>query len=610
MKKIKDILLFFGRLDRGIYPVLVITALLETVESFGVLLISSAVLNRLAAGEQAGMVLALILVMTFGYGAVHLLKACLQQYKGYRTLKFYYKYQRFVTGQVFCAPYWRLEKEDFVETLNQVRQNDQIYSLTVTILDKVYAIIQMSFSVLIALLSFLQLLGTIRQLKETAFPVAMLILALFFLIVSSTGYIVWRRKKNAESMVRLTEELVKRNKVAMYLLNEVIARYPMGKHIRLYGMQDRLLEEEEKQERGFAVLLSHMNRLERKPGLAGDVSSVAISGMIYLTVSVAAIGGGLGAGNVIWYAGVVQRLLEAVRQMIQQISGLYSDCIRQQVIFQLESAAEECNEETAFPGESGTAPDTASVPEKGQYTLEFQDVSFAYPDSERMVLKHVNLKISGRQRIALVGQNGCGKSTLIKLICRLYNPSEGKILLNGRDIRTIPRSEYIAKLAVVFQDYRIFAASLGENIALGQKPEGSRTADVIEKVGLGIADPDTPLRRDLDEKGVEVSGGEGQKIAIARAVYKDAPIVILDEPTASLDPVSESGIYEQFNTLVEGKLALFISHRLSSCRFCDRILVLQGGNIVQDGSHEELAARTGGLYREMWEAQSRYYTMV
>ena len=305
--------------------------------------------------------------------------------------------------------------------------------------------------------------------------------------------------------------------------------------------------------------------------------------------------GRLGVGSIIWYAGVVQQLLESIRQLVGTVSGLYSDCTRQQVIFRLEAAAGE------------DASGTGHVKRLQNHILEFEDVSFAYPGTERMVLEHVNLRLSGTERVALVGENGCGKSTLIKLICRLYEPSEGRILLDGTDIREIGREEYMGFLAVVFQDYRIFAASLGENITLNGQADEEGIRKAIDKIGVGITGINTPLRRDLEEEGIEVSGGEGQKIAIARALYKDAPMVILDEPTAALDPLAESGIYEKFGTLVEGKLAMFISHRLSSCRFCDRILVLQGGNIVEDGCHEELASREDGLYREMWEAQRQYY---
>ncbi len=595
MKAIKSVLLFFGRLDRGLYPVLLLAALVETLEGFGILLISSTILNRLAAGADMEAVLAVTAVMVLGYGVLHFLRTAIVRHKDYRRIRLHYRYRQYVVKQVLRVPYWCLEKEGFVETVEQVRQNDRVYGLTLTIVDKVYGIAKDCFSVVVAFVSFLQLFGAVKGLGETAFLAGMLILGLFVLIIVSTGYIVWRRKRNAESMVRLMDEIVKLNKVAMHLSNGVIYRYPMGKHIRLYGMQERIRQEEKKQIAGFDNLAVHMNRLELKPGLAGDISSIAISGMIYLTVSAVAMEGSPGVGSVIRYAGVVQQLLEAVRQMVSMVSELYSDCTRQQVLFRMTDIAK-----VEISG-------SEHVKQLEDHIVEFEDVSFAYPGTDRLVLEHVNLRLSGKERVALVGQNGCGKSTLIKLLCRLYEPSEGRILLDGVDIRMIVREEYMDFLAVVFQDYQIFAATLGENIALNTQADEAGIRKAIEEIELGITAPDTPLRRDLEENGVEVSGGEGQKIAIARALYKNAPVVILDEPTAALDPLAESGIYEKFGTLVEDKLAMFISHRLSSCRFCDRILVLQGGKIVQDGSHEELAGQEGGLYREMWEAQRQYY---
>ena len=595
MKQIKSVLSYFGRMDRGLYPVLLLAALLETLEGFGVLLISSNVLNRLAAGAGMKAVLTTTAVMVLAYGILHYFRMAVVRHKDYRQMRLHYRYRQYVVKQVFAVPYWHLEKEGYVETVEQVRQNDNVYNLSMMILDKTYEIGKGFFSVSVAFASFLQLLGIVKGLGETAFLAGMLILGLFVLIIASTGYIVWQRKRNAESSVQLMEEIVRLNKVAMYLTNAVIGCYPMGKHIRLYGMQDTIMKEERKHIAGFDELGIHMNRLELKPALAGDISSIAISGMIYLTVSAVAMAGRLGVGSIIWYAGVVQQLLESIRQLVGTVSGLYSDCTRQQVIFRLEAAAGE------------DASGTGHVKRLQNHILEFEDVSFAYPGTERMVLEHVNLRLSGTERVALVGENGCGKSTLIKLICRLYEPSEGRILLDGTDIREIGREEYMGFLAVVFQDYRIFAASLGENITLNGQDDEEGIRKAIDKIGVGITGINTPLRRDLEEEGIEVSGGEGQKIAIARALYKDAPMVILDEPTAALDPLAESGIYEKFGTLVEGKLAMFISHRLSSCRFCDRILVLQGGNIVEDGCHEELASREDGLYREMWEAQRQYY---
>lgn len=620
MKRIKDMLAFLGRLDRGLYPIMLFGALLETLAGYGVLLISSTVLNLLTAGEDEETILTLTAVMTLGFGLLQWLKSAVNLHKNYRMTRLVYRYQQFVTSQVFQAPYWYLEQEDFVETLNQVQQNEDVYDLTASILNKVYDIARNTFSVLVAAVSFIQLFGTVKNLGDSVFLVSMLILAIFLLIVSSTGCIVWLRKKNAQSLEKLTEDMVRKNKAAMYLVNHIIARYPVGKHIRLYGMQERLLQEEEKQDRGFEELNTNMDRLEMKPALAGDVSSVILSGMIYLTVSAVALAGGLSAGSVIWYAGVVQQLLDSVRQLINMASFLYSDCTRQQALFRLTDFIKEKTEKHEDTAGKRHEKDAVLTGERHEETsvkgtlagteyhcLEFENVSFSYPDTEKLVLQNVNLRLSGRERVALVGRNGCGKSTMIKLICRLYDPTEGRILLDGVDIRKIPRKEYTDFLSVVFQDYQIFAATLGENIALAAGAEPSRIRNAAEKVGLKITRPDTPLRRDLDEKGIEVSGGEGQKIALARALYKDAPMVLLDEPTASLDPISESEIYEKFHALVEGKLALFISHRLSSCRFCDRILVLQDGKIVQDGSHDTLEAQEGGLYREMWQAQSQYY---
>lgn len=595
MKRIKDVLTFFAGLDRGFYPILLLAALLETLEGFGVLLISSTILTQLVAGAGLETILTVTIAMTLGYGILHWLQILVARHKGYRQQRLHYRYWSYVTKQVFQVPYWYLEKEDFVETLGQVRENDRIYNLSMSILDTSYGIARSCFSVLVAFLSFLQLFGAVRGLGKSAFLVGMLILGLFVLIVFSTGYIVWQRKQSAEEMVSFMEEVVKQNKIAMYLLNEVIASYPMGKHIRIYGMQERLRQEGKKENACFKDLVAHQNRMEVKPRLAGDLSSVAISGMIYLTVSAVAMAGGLEVGSIIWYAGVVQQLLESVRQLVGQASELYGYCTRQQVIFGLTKAVQEVDS-----GEQ-------DLPCGENHTLEFEDVSFAYPGSERMVLEHVNMRLSDRERVALVGRNGSGKSTLIKLICRLYEPSEGRILLDGVDIREISREAYMDFLSVVFQDYQIFAATLGENIAMKSDADKGRVEEAIGKIGLKLTEQDMPLRRDLEADGVEVSGGEGQKIAIARALYKDAPMVILDEPTAALDPFSESEIYEKFGTLVEGKLAMFISHRLSSCRFCDRILVLQDGKIVQDGSHEVLAGQEGGLYQEMWEAQRQYY---
>lgn len=248
------------------------------------------------------------------------------------------------------------------------------------------------------------------------------------------------------------------------------------------------------------------------------------------------------------------------------------------------------------------------------YEIEFRDVSFRYPRSEAWALRHVSMKFRIGDKLAIVGENGSGKTTFIKLLCRLYDPTEGKILLNGIDITRYRYDEYMALFSVVFQDYTIFGFPLGENVAISRDYDETKVRDCLIRAGMrdkleGLGDNSLKcaIGRSYDSEGVDFSGGEVQKIALARALYKDAPFVVLDEPTAALDPIAEAAVYENFNVLVENKTSVFISHRLSSCRFCDSIAVFDQGQLIQQGSHDALVADAGGKYSMLWRAQAQYY---
>ncbi len=253
------------------------------------------------------------------------------------------------------------------------------------------------------------------------------------------------------------------------------------------------------------------------------------------------------------------------------------------------------------------------VPElTGEDAVVFDHVSFTYPRAAEPTLKDLCFTIKRGERLAVVGENGAGKTTMIKLLLRLYEPDEGTIYLGGRDIRTMSREETLKQFAVVFQDFKLLAFSVKENICIGPGGDEERLHEVLRKLDLDKVMESTPhgaetsVYRLFDEEGVEFSGGERQKMAIARALYKDSPIVVMDEPTAALDPIAEAEIYGHLNQLVENKTALFISHRLSSCKFCDRVAVFENGGVTQCGSHKELMAQEG-LYRRMFAAQARYY---
>ncbi len=247
-----------------------------------------------------------------------------------------------------------------------------------------------------------------------------------------------------------------------------------------------------------------------------------------------------------------------------------------------------------------------------RFLVEFDHVSFKYPGSEVYVIRDLSLKFEIGEKMAIVGRNGSGKTTFIKLLCRLYDVTEGCIKVNGIDIRKYDYAEYCDLFAVVFQDFQVFAFPLGENVAAGSDVDRERAVDALERAGVGeryrtLTDGlGTSVGKEFEENGVTFSGGEKQKIAIARAIYKNAPFVIMDEPTAALDPESECGVYAGFDKMVGNKTAIYISHRLASCRFCGDILVFDRGAVVQRGRHEELE-RQEGLYRELWNAQAQYY---
>lgn len=337
-------------------------------------------------------------------------------------------------------------------------------------------------------------------------------------------------------------------------------------------------------------------------GTSEAISSM-ILGIVILFVAVKAKMGALSLGQVTIYVGSLINLVMGIGIILKAIGD-----IRTNDQFLKESLSFLEIENVKYRG-------SLSV-EKRQdrkYDIEFEDVWFKYPESESYALEGVNLKFEIGERMALVGENGSGKSTLIKLLCRLYDVDRGRILLNGIDIKKYNYNEYMAIFSVVFQDFKLLSLPLGENISTGSQYDQTRVFEVLEEVGLNLEKEnfkeglETYLYRDIKEGGIEISGGEAQKVAIARAIYNDSPFVVLDEPTASLDPIAEAEIYEHFNKIIKDKTAIFISHRLSSCKFADRILVLDKGRLIEEGRHSNLVKDHSSKYYELWQAQAQYY---
>lgn len=270
-----------------------------------------------------------------------------------------------------------------------------------------------------------------------------------------------------------------------------------------------------------------------------------------------------------------------------------------------------------FPNEFKREDGDAIAPEFGKtHELELRNVSFRYPGMDEDTLENINLKITAGEKLAVVGLNGAGKTTLVKLLCGFYDPTEGEVLLDGKDIREFNREQYYTLFTAVFQEFNIIPGSIAENIAQLDSTEPDldkdrileclELADILDKVNSLPDGIESILGKDVYVEAVELSGGETQRLMLARALYNDAPILVLDEPTAALDPIAESRLYSRYSELSLGKTSVYISHRLASTRFCDRIVLLEGKEIAELGTHDELLA-AGSSYAKLFELQSKYY---
>lgn len=384
-----------------------------------------------------------------------------------------------------------------------------------------------------------------------------------------------------------------------------IVDFRYGKDIRLYDAKDMMLERWEKNTEESNAAWKWQGDTGYKYRKYGVLARTLMSIAQYLYV-------GLLAVRRLISIGIFTQIIETVGALDATLNGL---------VWNVQELVKRCNyayEYVLFMKYPEAMEKHQDPVKEGLHTIEFRDVCFAYPGTDKLILDHVNIRVRPGEKLSVVGLNGAGKTTFIKLLCRLYDPTSGEILLDGKDIREYEYDAYMKQFAPVFQDFKLFGFTIGENILFQEETlrSGEETQklerlmklvemdEFISKQEKGI---DTTVFTVFDEEGIEPSGGEQQKIAIARALYKDAPVIILDEPTAALDPVAEYEIYRQFHTLVGEKTAIYISHRLSSCRFCDTIAVFADGKIQEYGSHDQLANIPNGIYAGMFEAQARYY---
>ncbi|MCM1308280.1 MAG: ABC transporter ATP-binding protein/permease [Butyrivibrio sp.] len=387
-----------------------------------------------------------------------------------------------------------------------------------------------------------------------------------------------------------------------YYMGQVTQSFDYAKDIRLFNMKGWLLKKQhginmQKQER-----MLHSRNLWIINSVFAHFMAIISRGAVYAILIAAVIGRDMSIGNFTLFLGLASTFSETLMQFLNMLVDLRKHSLETD---DFRSFIDLPTEETG---------DFLPVPRSGEYVFEFKNVSYKYHGADSFALKGLNLTLNSGERLAVVGLNGAGKTTFIKLLLRLYDATEGQILLNGTDIRRFRRGEYYALFAPVFQNVEIFAFPLGENISMksAEQTDYCRSEQCAREAGLGdkldsLANGiRTEMLKVIDEHGVDFSGGERQKLALARALYKDAPVIVLDEPTAALDALAEYDLYKNFDEIIKNKSAVYISHRLSSTRFCDRIAMFKSGEMVEYGSHEELMHK-GGEYAEIFEIQAQYY---
>lgn len=453
-----------------------------------------------------------------------------------------------------------------------------------------------------------ELLGSVIMLIPLAMQVsgsaagkvaAALLFNIGLAVVGASVYAKWYQKKESAAMNQMTQA----EKDSRFWYMDEGGSGAIGaqslKDIFMYRAKKMIQKTIDTEREGVRKNVFTIARINSAGGLGTGMIQGILLCVSYYCVLALAIAGTITVGMVLRYAQAIFQACMSVSASIRLAGEFRTDVGR------IASTLEYLNLEA-----EKTKGDSFTEMTKG--VIEFRNVSFRYPGTKELVLDHVSLKIEPSEKIAVVGKNGSGKTTLVKLLCRLYEPEEGEILWNGKNIREYDLREWQKIFAIVFQDYSLLSLTLGQNVAASVQYEAERAKEVLQLAGFGERlnklkkGLETVVYPEYEQDGVSFSGGEEQKIAIARAIYKGGQICILDEPTAALDPVSESRVYESFDEIVKGKTAVYISHRLSSCKFSDRIFVLDNGKIAESGTHEALLSQNG-LYAQLWQAQAQYY---
>ena len=597
------------KISPKLFPIMVLHAGIAGLIPYVTVFFSARILKELAASTSEKILWNWVFACVLSSGIFAVLEAWLNQ--RFTTLfdDMWGRKEILFCRKAFSLDFADIDKQQTHDLRNQIRQNEQwsgwgITRIPVFLKEFIQSIIGIAGGIALSVSLFTsrvpETMGVLTILNH---PIFILLFAAAMILISLLAGKFYAT--SVRSLNKVAENATFGNRLFGFF-GFLGSRKERSSDIRIYE-QDHLIDLYYSFDNTWGVNGPIYKAAKGPVGIYGGLSlslSTLTIGFVYVFTCFKAWGGAFGIGGITQYVGAATALAANIHTFLRELGNMEANT----------GYLEKTFEYLDIPNSMYQGSLTTEKRSDRQYEVEFRNVSFKYPGSDLWALKNVSMKFKVGNRLAIVGENGSGKTTFIKLLCRLYDPQEGQILLNGIDIRKYDYRDYMNIFSVVFQDFQLISQPLGSNVSGSMVYDEARVQKALMDAGfeerLGSL-PDglnTQLYKDFTENGVEISGGEAQKIAIARALYKDAPFIILDEPTAALDPVAEAEIYEKFNDIAGDKTAIYISHRLSSCKFCDEIVVFHKGSIIQHGKHEALLSKENGKYYALWQAQAQYYT--
>lgn len=590
-----------ARLDKRIEPVAFFNAIITASKPFVNIWFTAKIVALLSQGADFKSVISYICVAVVLNFALMYAGSLSDDYDQILQRTLYNKEDLKMAEKVYNTEYESLEDSHFRETIHKHEEaSASRWARFSYFIWTSQVFISGLFTLIVSVIMIMPLLKIgFTKTGDTFFEKPMFLISLIAVIVVMGVVMLLIAIKMNKSYLAANEAYATLDRL-FYSFIELFGDYKTGKEIRVYKEQDLIshIATDKILTDGEETLKKISMRTAKTSSFVAIMGAMVAFG-VYVFIGVKGNFGLFDIGSLVMYCGAFMQIINGIMQIANTLGKLAEILPLAKVYFEIIEHKDN--------KEYGTAELDSDT-----FEIEFKNVSFKYPASGTYALENINLKIKNGERLAVVGRNGSGKTTFIKLMCRLYDATEGEILINGINIKEYTKHSIMKLYSVVFQDFRIFSVTLKDNICAGGEYDTKRLYDcldnsnVLEKVMQMPEKENTYLYKDIAESGVEISGGEAQKLALARALYKDSPVVILDEPTAALDPLAENEIYNRFNSFVDNKTAIYISHRLSSCIFCNRIAVFDKAKLVETGTHQDLL-NLNGKYSELWNAQAQYY---